>query len=94
MPQQFASLILPLGVFVVFYFLLIRPQQKKDKKIKEMRNNLKSGDEVITIGGIHGKVIKIKDDVLTIEVGADKAKLTMAKWSIGSVVSQEKKLDK
>jgi len=94
MPQQFASLILPLGVFVVFYFLLIRPQQKKDKKIKEMRNNLKSGDEVITIGGIHGKVIKIKDDVITVEVGADKVKLTMAKWSIGSVVSQEKSLDK
>jgi len=41
MPAQFASLILPVGVFVVFYFLLIRPQQKKDKKIKEMRSNLK-----------------------------------------------------
>jgi len=94
MPAQFASLILPVGVFVVFYFLLIRPQQKKDKKIKEMRSNLKSGDEVVTIGGIHGKVIKIKDDIITIEVGADKLKLTMAKWSIGTVVSQEKSLEK
>jgi len=94
MPAQFASLILPIGVFVVFYFLLIRPQQKKDKKIKEMRNNLKSGDEVVTIGGIQGKVIKIKDDIITIEVGADKLKLTMAKWSIGTVVSQQKSLEK
>lgn len=94
MPQQFAGLILPLGVFVVFYFILIRPQQKKDKKIREMRNNLKVGDEVITIGGIYGKVVKIKDDNITIEVGADKVKLNMAKWSVGSVVSQEKKLDK
>lgn len=94
MPQQFAGLILPLGVFVVFYFILIRPQQKKDKKIREMRNNLKVGDEVITIGGIYGKIVKIKDDNITIEVGADKVKLNMAKWSVGSVVSQEKKLDK
>ncbi|MBU5677819.1 preprotein translocase subunit YajC [Alkaliphilus sp. MSJ-5] len=92
MPAQIASLILPLGVFVVFYFLLIRPQQKKDKKIKEMRNNLKVGEQIITIGGIHGKVIKIKDDVITIEVGSDKLKLTMAKWSIGTVVSQDKSL--
>ena len=94
MPAGIANLVLPIGMFVVFYFLLIRPQQKKDKKIREMRNNLKVGDEVITIGGIHGKVIKIKDDIITIEVGADKVKLTMAKWSIGSVVTQEKSIDK
>lgn len=94
MPAQFASLILPIGVFVVFYFILIRPQQKKDKKIREMRSNLKVGNEVITIGGIHGKVIKIKDDVITIEVGADKVKLTMTKWAVGTVVSQEKDLEK
>ncbi len=90
MNPQIASLILPVGIFVVFYFILIRPQQKKEKKIKEMRNNLKVGDEVITIGGIHGKVIKVKDDTVTVEVGADKVKLTMTRWSIGTVVTQEK----
>lgn len=94
MPAQLANLILPIGVFVVFYFLIIRPQQKKDKKIREMRNNLKVGDEVITIGGIHGKIIKIKDDVITVEVGSDKTKLPMAKWSIGTVVTQEKTIEK
>lgn len=94
MPQQLAGLILPLGVFVVFYFILIRPQQKKEKKIKEMRNNLKVGDEVITIGGIHGKIIKVKDDVITVEVGADKVRLTMSRWAVGTVTSEGKSIDK
>lgn len=94
MPAAVANLVLPIGVFVVFYFILIRPQQKKDKKIKEMRNNLKVGDEVITIGGIHGKVIKIKEDIMTLEVGADKVKLTMSKWAVGTVTQQEKTIEK
>lgn len=74
-------------VFIgIFYFLLIRPQQKKNKQIQQMRENLNVGDNITTIGGIQGKIIKIKDDVLTIEVGADKVKLQMAKWAIGSVI--------
>lgn len=93
MPAQYTSLIFPLGVLVVFYFVLIRPQQKKDKKIREMRSNLKIGDEVVTIGGIYGKIIKIKDDIITIEVGSDKTKLSMTRWAIGTVVSQDKSLD-
>lgn len=93
MPAQYTSLIFPLGVLVVFYFVLIRPQQKKDKKIREMRSNLKIGDEVVTIGGIYGKIIKIKDDIITIEVGSDKTKLSMTRWAIGALVSQDKSLD-
>lgn len=90
MPSQYVSLIFPLGVLVVFYFILIRPQQKRDKEIREMRSNLKVGDEVITIGGIYGKIIKAKDDTITIEVGPDKTKLPTTRWAIGSVVSQDK----
>ncbi|KAB3527676.1 preprotein translocase subunit YajC [Alkaliphilus serpentinus] len=82
------GLIIPLGFLAIFYFLIIRPQQKKDKKIKEMRNNLKIGDDVITIGGIHGKIAKIKEDIITIEVGADKTKLSMARWAIGNIVNK------
>jgi len=63
---------------------VIRPQQKKDKKIKEMRTNLKVGDEIITIGGIFGKIIKIKEDMITLELGADKNKINVAKWAIGN----------
>ncbi|MFW5649404.1 MAG: preprotein translocase subunit YajC [Candidatus Alkaliphilus sp. MAG34] len=88
MPAQYANLIFPLGVLVVFYFILIRPQQKKGKEIREMRNSLKVGDEIITIGGIYGKIIKIKDDIITIEVGSDKTKLPTTRWAIGAIVSQ------
>lgn len=83
--QQYSGLIISLVFLGAFYFLLIRPQQKKEKKIREMRNNLKVGDEVITIGGIYGKITKIKDDVLTIEVGSDKTKFNITRWAVGNV---------
>ncbi|WP_408606796.1 preprotein translocase subunit YajC [Maledivibacter halophilus] len=71
--------------FGIFYFLLIRPQQKKNKQIQRMRSELKVGDNIITIGGVHGKVLSIKDELVTIEVGADKVKLQISKWAVGSV---------
>ncbi|MDD3840891.1 MAG: preprotein translocase subunit YajC [Clostridia bacterium] len=77
---------LPFIVLIaVFYFLIIRPQQKRDKQIREMLAALKVGDNVTTIGGIFGKIIKIKDDVITIEVGSDKVNIVMARWAIKSV---------
>jgi len=72
-------------VIAAFYFFLIRPQQKRDKATKTMRESVKEGDEVVTIGGIYGKVVSAKEDVLTIEVGADKVKLRIARWAIGKV---------
>ena len=63
---QFLPMIL---IFVVFYFMLIRPQRKKDKEAKQMLENLKVGDRICTIGGIYGTIVRIKDQVLTIEVG-------------------------
>lgn len=89
MPAQYANLIFPLGVLVVFYFILIRPQQKKGKEVREMRSSLKVGDEIITIGGIYGKIIKIKDDIITIEVGTDKTKLSTTRWAIGAIVPKD-----
>lgn len=88
MPAQLQGLILPIGFLVVFYFFAIRPQKKKETQVKEMRNSLRVGDEVITIGGIHGKIIKAKEDIVTIEVGTAKTKLDMTRWSIGSVVNK------
>ncbi|SHJ77323.1 protein translocase subunit yajC [Caminicella sporogenes DSM 14501] len=90
--QQLSPLFMSIAIFVIFYFLLIRPQQKRNKKIQEMRKNLKNGDHIITIGGIHGKIIKIKDDVLTIEVGADKVRLQIERWAVGSVKEQKESL--
>ena len=88
MPQQLASLIPIILMFVLFYFLIIRLQQKKDKRIREMRSNLKTGNQVITIGGIYGKILNIHDDILTIEVGGDKVKLKMGRWSIAEVIEE------
>ncbi|EOD00669.1 preprotein translocase subunit YajC [Caldisalinibacter kiritimatiensis] len=88
MQQGYAGLLIPILFLVIFYFIVIRPQQKKDKKIREMRNNLKVGDEIVTIGGIHGKITKIKDDIITIEVGADKTKFTISKWAVGNLKNE------
>ena len=72
-------------IFVVFYFLLIRPQRKKDKEAKAMLAALKVGDRICTIGGIYGTISNIKDDVLTVEVGAEKTKRVFARWAIRNV---------
>ena len=70
---------------VVFYFILIRPQNKKNKQTTEMRNALKRGDRVTTIGGFKGRVVKIKDEIVTIEIGADKVKLDIERWGISKI---------
>ncbi len=71
-------------VFVLMYFLMIRPQKKKQKEEQKMRNNLRVGDEITTIGGICGRVLNIKEDSLVIETGADRSKMTIKKWAIQS----------
>ncbi|MCK9444624.1 MAG: preprotein translocase subunit YajC [Tissierellaceae bacterium] len=92
--QQFSPLIVTLGFLVVFYFLIIRPQKKKEAQVTEMRNNLRIGDEIVTIGGIYGKVTKVREDIVLIEAGPSKTRLEMTKWSIGSVVKKNEKLVK
>lgn len=84
--EQLQAFILPIGLLVIFYFFAIRPQRKKEKEIKEMRGSLKVGDEVITIGGIQGKIVKLKVDNVTLEVSSAKTKLDVTRWAIGSVV--------
>ena len=79
------TLIMMVAMVAVFYFLLIRPQRKKDKAVKDMLASLKVSDRVCTIGGIYGTVINIKDDVITIAVGPQKTALVMARWSIRSI---------
>lgn len=85
-PNQLTGLIVPIGFLVVFYLFAIRPQKKRETQIKEMRNNLKVGDNVITIGGIYGKITIVKEDMVSLEVGPNKVRLDVTKWSIGSVV--------
>ena len=81
-----ATTFLPLIlIFVVFWFMLIRPQRKKDKQVKEMLNNLKAGDRICTIGGIYGTITGIKDDTITLSVGKDNLSMVVARWAIRSV---------
>lgn len=84
--QQLQALIIPIGFLVIFYLFAIRPQKKREKEIKEMRSSLKVGDNIITIGGIFGKITIVKEDMVSIEVGPNKTRLDLTKWSIGSVV--------
>lgn len=72
-------------LFVVFYFVLIRPQRKKDKKVKDMLAALKVGDRICTIGGIYGTIVGIKDNDIVLSVGVDNVKLNMTRWAIRNV---------
>ena len=72
-------------IFVVFYFMLIRPQRKKDKAVKDMLAALKPGDRICTIGGIYGTIAAIKDETITLYVGAQKNQMVVARWAIRSV---------
>ena len=76
-------------IFVVFYFLLIRPQQTRQKKWQAMLSQLKPGDRVTTNGGIRGTILSIKEDVLQIRVAPDNVRLEVAKGSIASVITQD-----
>ena len=83
---QLISMLVSMVLMVaVFYFLLIRPQRKKDKKVKEMLAALKSGDRICTIGGIYGTITKIKDDTITIAVGSERTEMVLARWAIRNV---------
>ena len=79
---QFLPMIL---IFVIFYFMLIRPQRKKDKEAQNMLKNLKVGDRICTIGGFYGTIVRIKDDVLTIECGDAKTQMKIARWAVKSI---------
>lgn len=78
----FAPMIL---LFVIMYVILILPQRKREKKNREMLNALKVGDEIVTVGGIMGRVMNIKDDEITIESGIMKTKILVKKWAIKEV---------
>ncbi|HEY3704044.1 MAG TPA: preprotein translocase subunit YajC [Terracidiphilus sp.] len=76
-------------ILPVMYFLMIRPQQKKQKQWQEMLSGIKSGDRITTSGGIRGTILSIKDDAVIIKVAPDGIKMEVAKSSIASVTTQE-----
>ena len=84
-----SGLLFMVPMILIFYFLMIRPQRKKDKQVKEMLNNLKAGDRICTIGGIYGTIVGIKDDTVTLSVGRDNLTMVVARWGIRSVEEQQ-----
>ena len=86
-PMEVFNTIWPLLlIFVVFYFVLIRPQKKREKQTKDMLDAMRVGDEVLTIGGIYGKVVRIKEDTVFIESSTDKTKMQVARWGIKDIL--------
>ena len=81
-------------LIVAFYFILIKPQKKREKETKEMLNAIGVGDEIVTIGGIVGKVVKVKENHVVIETGSDCVKLTFERGAIGRVTKKNEKKSK
>ncbi len=84
----YSSIILMVALVGVMYFIMIRPQRKRQKEEQEMRSTVEIGDEIITIGGICGKVVKIREEDIVIETGADRTKMRLQRWAINTNVTK------
>ena len=93
MDQGTSSLLIFGLMIVVFYFFLIRPQKKREKAEAQMRNSIEVGDEIVTIGGLSGKVVSVKDDFITFETGADRVKIKLCKWAVRSKESSKTSIE-
>lgn len=91
LPTGMASFLPILLMIVVFYFLLIKPQQSRQKKWQQMLGNLKPGDKITTSGGIRGVILSIKDDAIQLRIPPDNLRIEVAKSAIASVTQDETK---
>ena len=83
--SQYFSIFVLAAMLVAMYFVMVRPQRKKDKKQREMRESIEVGDGITTIGGVVGRVVGVKDDTILIETGSDRTKMRFQKWAIQDV---------
>ena len=79
-------------MIAIFYFLMIRPENKRKKEAQQMRDSLKVGDNITTIGGIIGRVVSIKDDTIVIETAGDRSKIRLARWSIQQNITANERM--
>ena len=79
-----SSMIMLVVMLAVFYFMLIRPENKRKKEAEEMRSAVKKGDKIVTIGGIVGVVVDVKENKIVLETGADQVRIEFEKWAISS----------
>ena len=79
------SMLIPLVIMIaVMYFLMIRPENKRKKQAEEMRNSLKKGDQITTIGGIIGKIVQVTDETIIIETSDYRVRMELAKWAVST----------
>ena len=86
-------IIMMVALFAIMYFMMIRPQKKRQKEEQTMRDNIQVGDEITTIGGIIGRVVTVKDDALIIETGADRNKMKIARWAVSTNNTANEKIE-
>ena len=79
-----STLIMMVIMIAVFYFMLIRPENKRKKEAEQMRSSIKKGDKITTIGGIVGTVVSVKDDKFVMETGADQVRIELMKWALST----------
>ena len=79
-----SSIIMLVAMLAIFYFMLIRPENKRKKEAEQMRSSVKTGDKIVTIGGITGTVVNVKDNKIVIETGADQVRIELEKWAISN----------
>lgn len=89
-----SSVLMIVAMVAIMYFLMIRPQKKKEKQVKNMLDALKPGDKICTIGGLYGTILSIKDDNITITLGAQQNTVVIAKWAVRSVEDMPLENDK
>ena len=77
------------AMLAVMWLLMIRPEKKKQKKVEEMRNALSVGDEIITIGGIMGRIVHVTDEDITLETGEDRVRIQLKKWAVSNNVKAD-----
>ncbi len=77
-------IIMLVAMIAIFYFLMIRPENKRKKEAEQMRDSLKEGDRITTIGGIVGTIVSIKEDKFVIETGADQVRIEFCKWALST----------
>lgn len=83
------SMILLVAMIAVFYFLIIRPENKRKKQAETMRNSLKKGERITTIGGMVGRIVQVNDTTVVFETSEDRVRIEVAKWGIQSTESME-----
>ncbi len=88
------TILMMVALFAVMYFVMIRPQRKKQKEEQDMRDSIQIGDEITTIGGIMGRVVTVKDDSLVIETGSDRIKMKVTRWSIQANNTAQERINK